>query len=91
MGKRFSEPQRLRWVQKWQQSGLSVEQFSKGKPFHASTLYNWSRLGQEACEFVPVEILGTDRASVRILYPNGVVIEISETQDIDLIRKLAGC
>lgn len=91
MGKRYTIAQRSGWIKKWEASGLSIGQFSKGKPFSATTLYNWRSEFDTCHGFVPLEVEKNGRISVKINYPNGVVIEILEGCDVEQLRILVGC
>jgi hypothetical protein len=94
---RYSEEAKHRWLCEWKDSGESILQFCKDKPFNTGTFYKWVSQweGEEntpsGSGFIPLPISGTMPLYMTIQYPGGVKIDIHQPMSIEHIRKLAGC
>lgn len=92
MRNKYTSAQRQRWVSRWRASGISAEKFCRGKAFSPSTLYNWhSKTEVEVTTMVPVEIINNVSSPVRIIYPNGIIVEMDQGTNTELIKSLLQC
>ncbi len=89
---RYTKDQIKTWVTKFKQSGQSVAQFSKDKPFHISTLSYWLRKYDHASSFIEIKPIEVPSLSpIEIRRPDGVVISIANKLTIVDILQLMKC
>ena len=93
MFQRYSEDKKRGWLEEWKKSGKSIKAFSKDKPFSSHSLYGWHKKqstppGSGFVELSPLVDPGT---MLRIIYPNGLRVEINQPISLDQIIQLVKC
>lgn len=82
------------WVIEREQSSKSVVEFCKDKGIKPSVYYYWRKKSQKEQDkkFHHVKSKSVSFGEgIRIVYPNGVQVEIMEEMSTDQIRSLIGC
>lgn len=96
-----SAEERERWIEAWEQSGLTQAEFAEGNGLSVSTLRNWVRSGRRKADMLPAfrEISVGDllkpsggvspapwEAEIRL--PSGVVMALAPGVGIDRVKEL---
>jgi hypothetical protein len=101
MCQKYEKSQIHQWVNEYKESGSSIYEYSKGKPFHASDLFHWLEGNSSKAETKPVaeslpesnfiEVSGmwpASQALITIHYPNGVRVEVNYAMEADHLKNL---
>lgn len=90
---RYKEEQIKEWITQHKESGLSIEEFSKGKPFHKSTLSYWYKQDRpiDSSSFIEVKALKSKKFSVQILRRDGIIININQDLSVQELKQLIQC
>lgn len=84
------------WISELKQSGQSIAEFSKDKPFHPSTLHYWLSKESQHSKFLEVKPKREDNKNqqtsiIEIRYPNGVTMSIVKPLSITELLSLVRC
>lgn len=89
---RYTEAQIKEWIAQHQESGLSIEDFSKGKPFHKSTLSYWyKKSSAKIHSFIELKVPKSDKFILQILRPDGMTFNINQEFTITELKQLIQC
>ncbi|HMP30347.1 MAG TPA: hypothetical protein PKD85_12155 [Saprospiraceae bacterium] len=89
---RYKEEQIMEWITQHKESGLSIEEFSKGKPFHKSTLSYWYKnRSVDSNSFIELKVPKSDKFIIQILRPDGITININQEFSVQELKQLMQC
>lgn len=85
---RYTEDQKIEYVRTWEQTGLSRKQYSKTHSICYASFLSWTKkYGLERKEsFIKLE--SRDIHGIKILLPNGVVIQTEASLSKNLMKLL---
>lgn len=89
---RYTKDQINFWVLKFKQSSQSINDFSKDKPFHSSTLAYWLRKSDSNVSFIEIKPTAAPyKFPVEIRRPDGLIISVNRELSIVEISELLQC
>ena len=93
---KYTKESIITWINELSQSGQTIKEFCRDKPFHPSSLRYWISKASQPSRFIEVKAKTADALnaqiySIEIRYPNGVTMSLVKPLSIADLVSLVKC